>query len=487
MKISYNATAMTAVNCLNKNDRSLSNSTRKLSSGFTINRPKDNPSGFALSRRMRSQLEGLKQAGDNITDGVSIIKTADGALSEVHSMIQRLNELAIQGANGTMSADDRKTLNNEVVKLKEEIDRIADSTEFNGQKLLNGTFDLRGYSNNERVKIATYSGEIPAGNYDFDLSDTDYVFSKEGYIVGKDYGATPVDLGAFPADAIGGEDYTFACKTDDGDPILRLDRSKEVKVYVDGQLQDPGMYDVDYNTGKITVHAQAGDGTTTSSWAGKTVTATYAGIKEAEIKVNRISKAADGTQTTEEISARITAVLDNTLKIEGDDGFSMEMRVYKGFDAQGSYTGTNNTFSKAGVVSAELTGLGNMTLQVGANEGQLIDVQIQSISVESLGLTSMNVLTDYSSLNAIDALTNALQHVSLVRSQLGAYQNRLEATEAVTDTAHENMTAALSNITDTDMAEEYSEYATYQVLSQATTAVLSQANKRPSEVLQILQ
>ena len=118
MKISYNATAMTAVNCLNKNDRSLSTATKKLSSGFVINRPKDNPSGFALSRRMKSQLAGLQQAGNNITDGVSIIKTADGALGEVHSMIQRLNELAIQGANGTLSDGDRQTINNEVVKLK---------------------------------------------------------------------------------------------------------------------------------------------------------------------------------------------------------------------------------------------------------------------------------------------------------------------------------------------------------------------------------
>ncbi len=134
MRINYNATAMLAVNALNKNDDNVAVSTGKLSSGYKINRAKDNPSGYAMSRKMRAQLEGLMQARDNSDTGVNIIKAVDGALSEVHDMLQRLNELAIKGANGPLSDGDRELVDEEMQKLKEEIQRISETFEFKASR-----------------------------------------------------------------------------------------------------------------------------------------------------------------------------------------------------------------------------------------------------------------------------------------------------------------------------------------------------------------
>ena len=171
MRINYNATAMQAVNALNKNDQNLSVSTGKLSSGYKINRAKDNPSGYAMSRKMHAQLVGLMQARDNSDTGVNILKAVDGALTEVHDMLQRINELAIKGANGTLSDGDRALVDEEVQKLKEEIQRVSETFEFNGQKLLDGSFQLKGYTDNIDVKTAGYDERIENGTYLFDLTD----------------------------------------------------------------------------------------------------------------------------------------------------------------------------------------------------------------------------------------------------------------------------------------------------------------------------
>ena len=145
MRINYNVSAMLSNNALANNDKLLSQSLQRLSSGLKINRAKDNPAGLAMAKRMNAQLEGLAVANQNASDGISIIETADGAMSEVSEMLQRLNELAIKAANGTMADSDRGTVQDEVKQLKEEINRISEVTEFNGQKLLNGEFEWKGF------------------------------------------------------------------------------------------------------------------------------------------------------------------------------------------------------------------------------------------------------------------------------------------------------------------------------------------------------
>ncbi len=160
MRINYNASAMRANNALTVADNRVSSSLQKLSSGYKVNSAKDNPSGYAIGRRMDTQIEGVSVATLNANTGISIIETADGALTEVHDMLQRMNELAIKGATGTMTTADRAMVNEEVAQLKEEVARIARDTEFNGQTLLDGCFDLKGYTNNLSVKVGYYSDEV---------------------------------------------------------------------------------------------------------------------------------------------------------------------------------------------------------------------------------------------------------------------------------------------------------------------------------------
>ena len=160
---------MLSNNALANNDSLLAQSLERLSSGLKINHGKDNPAGLAMAKRMNAQIEGLSQATDNANDGISVIEIADGAMSEISDILQRMNELAIKAANGTMSDSDKATVQDEVSQLKEEITRIAETTEFNGQKLLNGEFELKGYVYGDvNVKVASYSKVVPTKEYYID-------------------------------------------------------------------------------------------------------------------------------------------------------------------------------------------------------------------------------------------------------------------------------------------------------------------------------
>ena len=174
MRINFNASAVIANNALNRNDNRLQDSLARLSSGLKVVNAKDNPSGLAMSKKMNAQIKGLDQAGDNAGDGVSIIEIADGAMSEMHDILQRINELAVKGSTGTITDDDRKLIQDEVKQLKEELTRISETVEFNGQTILDGSFDLRGYSNNQNAKVAYYSDEILAGTYTIDQLNVTY-------------------------------------------------------------------------------------------------------------------------------------------------------------------------------------------------------------------------------------------------------------------------------------------------------------------------
>ena len=165
MKISYNAQAMLANNYLTKSDNALSTSIQRLSSGIKITGAKDNPSGLAMAKRMNSQIEGLSVAKQNSSDAISIVQIADGALSEVHDILQRMNELSVKAANGTLTDEDRTIINNEIQQLQEEVNRIAETTQYNGQNLLDGTFDYKGYTDNTAVTVQTYSDSAAGKEY----------------------------------------------------------------------------------------------------------------------------------------------------------------------------------------------------------------------------------------------------------------------------------------------------------------------------------
>ena len=162
MRVNYNISAILANKALNQTDSKLSVSSERLSTGYKINHAKDNPSGLAIAHRMTMQLRGLSNAAQTASDGVSVVQTAEGAISEMQDMVHRISELAVQAANGTNSDDDRKMIQEEIDQLKLELTRIASDTDFNGKKLLNGDFDLKGYSDVEEVKVSFYKKEANA-------------------------------------------------------------------------------------------------------------------------------------------------------------------------------------------------------------------------------------------------------------------------------------------------------------------------------------
>ncbi len=209
MKICYNSSAMIANNALTRNDNRLAASLQRLSSGLKVVEAKDNPAGMAMGKRMNAQLKGISVASQNSSDAISVIETADGALSEVHAILQRMNELAVKASNGTMSDVDRATVQDEISQLKQEITRIADDTQFNGEPLLNGNYDLKGYTDKPEVKVGYYSDEVTPGVYT--VTNLSVTFDADGNIdpnsvtfAGETAVATPPAgdaTAAFPADA----------------------------------------------------------------------------------------------------------------------------------------------------------------------------------------------------------------------------------------------------------------------------------------------
>lgn len=376
MRINYNATAMRANNSLNVADKRVSSSLLKLSSGLKVNSAKDNPSGYAIGRRMDVQIEGVSVATRNANTGISIIETADGALTEVHEMLQRMNELAIKGATGTLTTADRATLNEEMIQLKKEVTRIAKDTEFNGQTLLDGSFDLKGYTNNLNVKVGYYSDDVLAKKYM--ISSMNILYKDDGKI---DINRTTFTPGAgFPQDS------------------------------------------------------------------------------------------------------KITSVGENCVTISDGKGFEITLDIMD--DSVADSVETNLTYNG---LELDITGIGAMDTQIGANEGQTLAIRIPTISLQRLGLTGTELMTQASSSEAIVSVKSAIAYVSSVRSRLGAYQNRLEHTVGSLDITNENMTASYSRIMDVDVAEEMTTYTSQQVVSQAAVSMLAQANERPSQLLQLLQ
>lgn len=374
MRINYNVSAVLANNALKKNDNILSETMERLSSGLKIVNAKDNPSGLAMANRMHTQIEGLDVAGDNAHDAISVIQVADGTLGEIHDMLQRANELCVKSSTGTLTPEDRKMIDDEAQQLLKEISRIASETEFNGQKILDGSFDLRGYTDNVDVKVAYYGNDTRSGDYTIDSID-----------------------------------------------IVR-DADEEI------DIENSTLGDITYKDG------------------------TAAGIP---------------------VNAKITSADGDIITITGDNGFVLKLEM--------------RTDSVTSQMKLQLAGFGAMDMQIGANEGQQIGVRIPKISLENMGVSSLDLTTAEDAKVGIQKVKNAIAYISDARSGLGAYQNRLEHTITSLDIAHENMTSAYSQLMDADMAKEMTEYTTLQVLTQASMSMLAQANERPAQALQLLQ
>ena len=480
MIVQHNITAMNANRMLGLTTGSLSKSTEKLSSGYRINRAADDAAGLTISEKMRKQIRGLDQASTNAEDGVSSVQTAEGALTEVHSMLQRMNELAVQASNGTNSTSDRQAIQDEIDQLNTEIDRVSETTKFNETYLLKGesgtkTIDMKAHDAGLKGTLVTNGDGTATFTMDaFEVGD-------KVSIGGKTYtiGATKADTDELIKDAAGAtppkditiNGTTYKYLAEKGNANDSDASNNKAGYYVDGKWTANGAQD----EAALKTAAKAG---ATVSVAGKELTSLKDADATAGVKSNDPTVI---TKTKAYELAKKELLAAN--QIGDTKGTAAVADKNAGGAADGSFTITLGQADVANSLS--------FSLHVGADADMTnkIQVNIDSMDSESLGIKGLNVMdgSGNAATYAIDAISDAVAKVSAQRSALGAVQNRLEHTIDNLDNVVENTTSAESRIRDTDMAEEMVNYSKNSILQQAGQSMLAQANQANQGVLSLLQ
>ena len=481
MVVQHNMQAMNANRMLNVTTSAQSKSTEKLSSGYRINRAADDAAGLTISEKMRKQIRGLDQASTNAEDGVSSVQTAEGALTEVHSMLQRMNELATQAANGTNSKDsDRQAIQDEIDQLTTEIDRVSETTKFNETYLLKGD---KGATKN--VFMNGHDAGLKGTLTDSAKSATfvmDTLKAGDKYtIAGKEYtiGSTKTEVTAL-IDKADKELTAAAAGTKD----VEIDGKKYTLTY---NAAGNTIADADKNVVKDldTLKDKVKEGSSVS-YAGKTLTAmndklgggadgqTADGIDDDDSSIITAAQAKKLIKA-ELVAANNIGTVDSKATV--DDGTDDAATGKTTFNITKGYATVADTLS--------------FNLHVGADADMTnkINVNIDSMDSASLGIKGLNIKDDSgnAATYAVDAISDAISKVSSQRSSLGAVQNRLEHTINNLDNVVENTTTAESRIRDTDMASEMVNYSKNNILAQAGQSMLAQANQSTQGVLSLLQ
>ena len=465
MVVQHNLQAMNANRMLNITTGAQSKSTEKLSSGYKINRAADDAAGLTISEKMRKQIRGLDQASTNAQDGVSSVQTAEGALTEVHSMLQRMNELAVQAANGTNSKEsDRQAIQDEIDQLTTEIDRVAETTKFNEIYLLKGD-----NASTKNVYMKGHDAGLKGALTDSAKSAT---FVMDTLKAGDKY-------------KIAGKEYTIGSSKTEITTAINAFATADNEITIDGisyTYKDAnggkaaGWYkDGDQTNGTAIVVADTVKGGSKASVNGKDYTAMT------DQDANDIDDDDSSVITAAEAKKKIKAELLAANSIGTVNG---DATVSDGADAAGK---TTYTITKGYATVADTL---SFNLHVGADADMTnkITVDIDVMNSANLGVKGLNVTdaTGTAATYAVDAISDAIAKVSSQRSALGAVQNRLEHTIDNLDNIVENTTTAESRIRDTDMAEEMVEYSKNNILAQAGQSMLAQANQANQGVLSLL-
>lgn len=427
LRINQNIAAQNAYRNLSITDSQMSKSLEKLSSGYRINRAADDAAGLSISEGLRSQIGGLKVAVRNTQDGVSVAQTAEGSMNEVTSILQRMRDLAVQASNsGATDSDAAAAANKEMTQLNAELDRIGSTTAFGKQKLLDGTFGATVQTANTGTVSALTTGKI--AGLGANVTGASWTFTIEqvgGSTTAPD--GTSIDSTATPP----GTPITVTV------PKVATDATpQDLAKAVNGAMSD-ALKQHGYQGNEITMSAKTNSQNVT----------TYG-----------LSGAGDFKITNDTV---LGVAPDVTSDVTNEGGLGIDL------------TTLNSTGGNKGA------------FQVGANANQKINIQIGSVDSESLGTASMDLTSDPDS--AITVLDKALQSVSDSRASLGAYQNRFDHTINNLNVAVENLSASESRIRDTDMAQEMVSYTRAQILTQAGTSMLSQANQSAQNVLSLLR
>ena len=472
MVVQHNLRAMNSNRMLGITQGTLSKSAEKLSSGYKVNRAADDAAGLSISEKMRKQIRGLSQASLNAEDGISAVQTAEGALTEVHDMLQRMNELAVKASNGTNALSDRQTIQDEVDQLLTEIDRVAETTKFNETYLLKGDTDT--VTKKASAKDAGLVGTLREGATTatftinkLSLGDTVSIGGQE-YTIGGTTANVTASFQTLKANFKGGElvtldgvQYTIAA----GSTVENEDKNILAADKIEAKIKDGSSFT--YNGVTHTAMVKA-DGTSGDVNGRDATNATILTINQAEKMILQELTLANNIGTDSDAPATVT-------KAERADANDPNKKYVDYIIEKGDIS-----------VKEDL----NFSLHVGADAdmNNKIGVKIQALDTSGLGIRGLNVKdgSGASATYAIDAIADAVSKVSAQRSLLGAVQNRLEHTINNLDNVVENTTAAESQIRDTDMATEMVKYSNANILSQAGQSMLAQGNQSNQGVLSLL-
>ena len=550
MVVQHNMSAANANRMLNVTSSSVSKTTEKLSSGYRINRAADDAAGLSISEKMRGQIRGLNKASSNAQDGISLIQTAEGALNESHSILQRMRELSVQAANGTETDDDREAVNNEINQLQDELTRISDTTEFNTMKLLDGSqAGPKGVSSTGNVttgasiaKLKGATATITAG----DASGATVTFGKEymnidGAVIAVDFSKLSEDdknalkvkwadntsstvskkaaeifektiNNAIDESGLSVEHVSVSASGTTGfkitsgstgiDSVIKTDDANHMY----GTSDANGVFAKTFDTATKDLEAAG-----TTKYNGEAIAADKAFYVEINgqklvAKSAAVNNSDDMSTVAKNLQDQINAAIadynTNTVAARDEDDKIKDVVVSVTKDGRLSITSESGSVSLSDfggeevvknlgldAASTKTAANGGITLQIGANEGQTMNFGIDNMSAESLGVGAgkIDLSTQTKASTATTTIDAAIKKVSAQRSQLGAVQNRLEHTINNLDTAAENTQTAESRIRDTDMAKEMVEYSKNNILMQAGQSMLAQANQSNQGVLSLLQ
>lgn len=543
MVVQHNLKAMNANRMLNINAKASSGSTEKLSSGYRVNRAADDAAGLAISEKMRKQIRGLTQGSRNAEDGISCVQTAEGALAEVQDMLQRMNELAVQAANGTNSVTDRKYIQDEIDQLVTEIDRVSETTKFNETYLLKGDEELPenlvhtfNYVKGDKIDQLGTSSVLNAKSdrvmVNYNGVDNVYVVSASISSAGSKESMT-ADVKTKGSDFT---KYLASGEVGTSSSVTSVAMSTSYAMFKNTNLNgvalqkmangtvyaDKDAYIYDTETKNI-IHIKATedlgpyvkhiDGADDSTY---TMDKRYRLLYNVNPKVTGFEDTLGMPKTVDLLTKNDFLGATSENQLYNKDGEAITgMGLYKYFNENGDYTGglyadkdatkkiiENDTTSSLYYgkyitnLTEKVTAALTFSVHAGADSdlNNRISATIDTMSAAGLGVnklksSSIGIVdeTGDNAREAIDVVGEALKIVSTQRSILGAVQNRLEHTIANLDNVVENTTAAESAIRDTDMADEMVKFSNNQVLLQAGQSILAQANQSNQGVLSLLQ
>ena len=476
--INTNIGSLTAQRNLGMSQASLSTSMQRLSSGLRINSAKDDAAGLAISERMTSQIRGSNQAARNANDGISLAQTAEGDMAQIGSNLQRMRELAVQSANGTNSASDRAALDGEVQALSAEIDRVAQNSSFNGNKLLDGSFVAQKFqvganaSTNDTITVASIASARTSALGGSGTST-----------------ATTLTSGAATATALGAGELTL-----NGFQVGASAVGASAGQSVGSAYSKAVAINAVSAQSGVTATAQATTVTGAAATAFVAVTTgattTINGIQVGTIAAgaNAIGQGANTAAAINLVSSQsgVTATADNTGKVTLTAADGRDIAIGVGLTAAG--TGLTPATTN-GTIKLDTNNAAGIVISGGtpANAGFTAGTTAATTTLTVQSISSINVLTASNATNALSAIDGALATVSSSRAALGAVQNRFTSVVTRLQTTSENLSASRSRIQDADFAAETANLSRAQVLQQAGTAMVAQANQLPQGVLALLR